>query len=640
MNESDNSKVDALSQTLYSRTRYQNPLDKRSEVKSLETPEVEEKWQGPALNEILTRERLPEPTHPFLKKFFVFAVLFFVATILVAGFVFLGGVNFVSSKNVDIEVVGPTLASAGQKIELGVTIENGNNTDLELANLSVQYPQGSRDADNTGETLTYEREELGIIQAGDEAVRNIDMVLLGSTGEAKEIKFIVEYKVKGSNATFYKEKVYLITIGNSPVTLNVQGPGRVTAGENFTTQVSVTLNSTEVLKNVMLKAEYPYGYSVTDATPQSVADGNLWALGDLSPGATKKISIRGKLSGENQEERTFRFYLGVSDSGSLSPNFKTILLSDQETVGIQRPAVGLTVLFNGENTLSYVAPAGRPITAQVRVQNNLPEKIINPRLEAKLSGTALNRDTVAAQNNGVYNKTNGTLSWSIVNSTGVSELAPGESGTVIFVFSSLADLNLIGSSQDIGLQFNLTGFPVGGSSQSLSVSDSRTVKIASQVTLGARAVYSIGPFTNTGPTPPKAGATTTYSVVWTASNTQNSVPNAKVTAKLGTNVKWVIAKSLMSEDISYDAKTNTVTWNLGELQADAGFSTPAREVSFQVSFVPSVSQIGTAPTLVSNIQFTGGDFNNSGTLRVNHPNLTTRMPSDPAFIQGDDIVVK
>jgi hypothetical protein len=113
-----------------------------------------------------------------------------------------------------------------------------------------------------------------------------------------------------------------------------------------------------------------------------------------------------------------------------------------------------------------------------------------------------------------------------------------------------------------------------------------------------------------------------------------------VTAKLGTNVKWVIAKSLMSEDISYDAKTNTVTWNLGELQADAGFSTPAREVSFQVSFVPSVSQIGTAPTLVSNIQFTGGDFNNSGTLRVNHPNLTTRMPSDPAFIQGDDIVVK
>lgn len=639
MNEPEKSKVDALSDNLYSRTRYKNPLEKRSAVAAVEIPEVEEKWQGPELNEILSRERIADDSHPMLRKFFIFAVLFFIATILVAGFVFLGGVNFVSSKNVDINVVGPTLASAGQIVELGVTIENKNNTDLELANFSVQYPQGSRNPDDTAETLTYEREELGVIQAGDEAVRNVDVVLIGSTGEKKEIKLSVEYKVKGSNATFYKEKVYEITIGNAPITLNIQGPGKVTAGDVFTTQVSVTLNSTEVLKGALLRAEYPYGYTLTESSPQALAEGNLWALGDLSPGATKKITIKGKLTGENQDERTFRFYVGVGEGGSLSPNFKNVILSDQETVAISRPAIGLSVLFNNENTSSYIAPAGRDVTAQVRIQNNLPEKILNPRLEVRLSGSVLNKTTVIPQNSGTYNSGTNRVNWEIVNANGQRELSPGETGTVVFSFASLPDLTLTGSGQEIGLQFYLTGSPVGGSNE-VTVTDTRAVKIASQVTLAARAVHSVGPFTNTGTIPPKAGATTTYSIVWTASNTQGPLQSAKVTAKLGANVKWVLAKSLSSEDITYDPKTNAITWNMGELSADAGFSSPAREISFQVSLTPSLAQAGTSPTLVSNIVFSGSDFTSTKAVTVTHPSLTTKLPSDPAFIQGDDIVTK
>ena len=639
MAELDKSKVDELDDKLYSRTRYENPLDQRSTVDPVETPPVEEKWQSPELSEILMRERQEPNLNPFMKKFFIFSAFFFGATLVIAGLVFFGGVNFVSSKNVDIEVVGPTLASAGQIVELGVSIKNGNNTDLELANFSITFPQGSRDPEDTSRTLTYEREALGVIEAGDEVVRNVGVVLLGSTGELKEIKLSVEYKVKGSNATFYKDKLYQITIGNAPLTIKIDSPQMVSSGETFTTEVLVTLNSNEVLKNVMLRGEYPYGFSVTETSPQALAEGNLWNLGDLSPGTTKKITLKGRLIGENQDERTFRFYIGVAEGGSLSPNFKTVLLSDQETVAIERPAVGLAVAFNGENIPTYIAPAGRSISVEMRATNNLPDKLLQPRLEVRINGVALNRGSIQTDEAGLFNSSTNRISWGLQNGQGLPEFAPGEGGGASFIFASLPDLSEAGGNPEISLQIILTGTPVGGGG-AISVTETRTVRIASQVTLSARATHSVGPFLNTGPVPPQALASTTYSIVWSVGNTQSDVNNARVTARLGTNVKWVMAKSFSSEDISYDEKTNTVTWNMGELKEGAGFSGPAREVAFQIVLTPSSGQVGLTPTLVSNIIFTGSETTSSRPLTVNHPSLTTRMPSDPAFIQGDDIVVK
>ena len=640
MNGDEKSRVEGLNDVLYSRTRYKDPNDKRSEVKELETPDVVEKWQSPSLDEMLTHERVVTEVKPFMKKFFVFALLFFVATILVAGFVFMGGANFISSKNVDIEVVGPTLASAGEVLDLAVTISNKNNSDLEPAFFSVQYPSGSRDPEDTSKSLTYTKTDLKVVGAGDESVQNVRLALIGSIGEVKELKFSVEYKVKGSNATFYKDKIYEVTIGDSPLTLTIESPGSVTSGETFTTNVVVSHKSTEVLRNVMLRGEYPYGYSVTGATPEAIADNNVWSLGDLSPGATKRIAIQGRLLGEDQDERTMRFYAGVSDNSSLNPNFKTIILSTQKTLAIERPFLELFASFNGENTETYVAPAGQPIATNLRFTNNLPEKIINPKLEVRLTGNALNKESVLPLAGGVYNESNNQLNWILAGSQGIAELSPGESGVVSFNFASIPEEALMSGSREIGLQLILTGTPVGDP-QPLTVTERRTVKIASQVTLSSKALYSVAPFVaNTGPIPPQVGKETTYTVIWTIGNTQSDLHEAKVTAKLGNGVKWVNVHSTESENASYDATNNTITWDLGTLMSGTGFSTPPREIIFQIALTPSPIQVGIAPVLVNNISFSAYDRTLNKPVTVNNPAVSTRLTSDPAFIQGDDIVVK
>jgi len=641
MDREDKSRIEGLNDTLYSRTRYKDPLDKRTPVKELESKDVEEKWQTPELNEMLTHERVVMKASPFMKKIFAFAMLFFIVTILVAGFVFMGGSTFISSRNVDINVLGPTTVSAGEVLELGVTVSNTNNADLELANLSIQYPSGSRNPDNTVESLTYTKDNLGVIEAGHEAVQNVNMVLLGSPGETKEIKFSVEYKVKGSNATFYKDKVFEIIVGQAPIIFTVESPRSVTSGDNFTTVVSVALNAKDILKDVVLKAEYPYGYSVFDATPDSSADNNIWALGDLSPGDKKTVSIRGQLVGENREERTFRFYVGVSDSNNVSPNLKINIISRLNTVTIDRPSIGLNVAFNGEDMPVYMAPADRPISASIKFQNNLPDKLLNPRLEVNLSGSALDKSSVAAGNSGLYDSKNSRVIWDLVNPLGSPELSPGGDGQVTLRFSSLPAASLVEGNRDIVLNFSITGIPVGAVGQNpITINETRTVRISSQVNFSSKVLRSLGSFANFGPIPPQVGKETTYTVVFGVGNTQGDLTDARVSARLGPGVSWLGAHSITGENISYDSSSNIVTWDMGALSSGSGFSSAAREVSFQISLTPSLGQIGTSPSLVNSIVFSGRDVVTGDFVTASNPPLTTRLTSDPAFIQGDDIVVK
>lgn len=637
MDDEGKSKVDELGETLYSRTRYKEPTgERRSFAKKYGESEVEEDFKTPELDELLKHERTPREAHPFMKKLFFFALFFFIVTLGVGAFVFFGGSTFISSKNVAIDVLGPTSVSAGEPLELSVVVVNRNNADLELANLSIQYPTGARDP-VTSQPLTFAEKEIGSIRAGSDSVSDFRFALIGSAGEVKEIKYSLEYKVKGSNATFYKDRIYEVTIGNSPITLSVSSPSSVSSGDNFATQIVIAHNSSEILRGVMLRAEYPYGYSVESASPSALSDNNVWSLGDLSPGGRKTVTIQGRLLGEDREERTFRFYVGVSEGSSANPNFQNIIVSSQNTVGITRPSVGLTVSFNGDNSSTYMAPVGRPITVSLRYQNNLSLRLLNPRLEVTLSGQSLDRSSVSVQNNGFYDSAS-RINWSLLNNLGNAEIAPGGFGQVGFNFSSLASQT---SSGEIVLNISLTGIPAGATSQApITVTERRVVRISSEVNLSSKTLRSSGPFFNTGPIPPKVGEVSTYTAIFTLGNTRSDVVDGRVTARLGPGVTWVGASSFESEDISYDESSNTVSWNIPNLVSGTGFSRPAREVAFQVSLTPTMLQAGTAPTLVSGIVFTGTDSLTNSTVTVTNPPLTTRLSSDPAFIQGDDIVVR
>jgi hypothetical protein len=636
MSEEGKSRVEGLKESLYSRTKYHDPDNERRPVAMGEISDVEENWDSPDLDEMLKMERRKPETTFFMKKVFIIAVIFFLTALSLAVYAFFGGANFISSKNVDIKVLGPVAVSAGEILELSIVVSNKNNADLQMTNLSVQYPQGTRDPEDPALSMTYLRESLDSIRAGREATYNARAVIFGERGEVKEIKITVEYKIKGSNATFYKEKTYEIAIGDSPVTMSVSQPPSITSGENFTTTITLTHNNTELLRNVVLRAEYPYGYSVASSDPEAASDNNFWVIGDMAPGSKKVLTINGRLVGENEEERSFRFYAGVADEGNFA-SFGTTLYSAIETVAISRPSIGLNIQFNGDRGSTYIAPAGKSINTTIRFQNNLPDKLINPRLEVKILGTALDKLSVTPQVDGFYDSTNNRIVWDLRDLLAEGELTSGASGQVSFNFNSLLNLPPNSSNLDIALEVTLSGTSVGDTQRTIGVVERRTVKISSQVSLASKALYSTGGYANTGPIPPKAEQKTTYTLMFNVGNTQNEIGAARVTAVLGPNVEWL---NNATEGISYNESNRTVTWNIGKLDSGIGFSSSSLQGAFQVAITPSIGQIGTSPTLASNVSFTGTDTFTGETVTVTNPSLTTNISSDPKFVQGDERVVR
>jgi hypothetical protein len=635
----DKSPVDKLNDTLYSRTGYHAPEDARSPVRDTDTTEVDSNWKTPNLDDMLKDRRAPDPKPLKMQRFFMFSILFFVGAFLLAAYVYIGGGNFVSTKNVDILVTGPAVIEAGQPLVLTATVENSNNAELESANLSIQYPEGTRQADDPTLALTRDHADLGIVKAGGESVETFRSVLFGQKGEVKQLKLTLEYTIKGSRTSFFKTKTYEITIGDTPVAIGIEKPDSVTSGVPFTTRIIIAANTTDVLKNVVVRAEYPYGFHADSSSPDAAASDNVWTMGDLAPGDKKTITLKGTITGVDQDERTFRFYAGVADPGSPTI-LKNPLVSTTETFALARPTVGLLVSLNGDNDGDYVAPMGTPVTATLKYQNNGTEKLSNTQIVLKLTGSALDKSSVKADGFGFYDSANDQVVWQGATLAGLNNLAPGDSGEVQVSFSSLKILPA-GKNQTIDLKASISGIPGGVSSADpIQTSVSRSVKVSSTANLSGKVLYSRGPFRNTGPIPPKAEATTTYTVVFDLGNTQNNVSSGVLTAKLGPNVKWVASGDDAANLTTYDPASNMVTWNVGTLESGAGFSKPMRESAFQISIRPSIGQVGTVPTLVSGISFSGTDSFTNLPVTASMGNLSTRLTSDPAFVQGDDTVVK
>lgn len=634
--EKDKGRIEGLNESLYSRTRYRDPADEREPIGE-STESAPEKWQSAPIDELLASERrAPEP-YPLARKIFFIAALFCACAGIAAALIYFKGDNFISTKNIDIAIDGPVSVSAGSPVELQVTIKNNNNASLENLNLNVIYPDGTRNAESPTEELTHTKEAVEGIDAGDKITKTERAIFLGSEGDVKEIRVTVDYRVTGSNAVFTKEKTFDITIGSAPVSVSISHPESVVSGSEFTTTINITANSEEGLKNIIVRADYPYGWALAGATPEASGSGkNIWRLGDLSPGDKKTITLRGKLTGEDGEERTFRFFVGAGKGET--NEFDTALSSDSIVVAINRPSIDLAVKLNGDTSAEYAAPAGESVQATITYKNNLPSNLLNPQIEAKLSGTALNRSSVSPLSGGFYNSTQNSVIWNQTNTQGLSPLAPGIAGSLSFNLSSLSPLPA-GSNQKIDILVTLSGQDQDSGEQ-VTVSKKRTIKIASEISLTAVSLFSKGPFANKGLVPPKAETETTYTIALTLGNTQNNITDARVTGVLGPNVKWLGTASVGSDQIMYQGDSRTVTWNVGTLPSGTGFSIPAKEVYFQVAITPSLGQVGGAPVLLGNIVFTGNDVFTLQPVRVTEPSVTTKTSTDPSYVQGNETVVK
>jgi len=592
-------------------------------------------------DEVKLEEKFYMKTSMF-KKFFIFSIVFFVLALGFALYMFLGGGNTVSNENIDISVLGNAFTAGGEELPLQIEIINKNNSPLELADLLIEYPKGSSiDLSQDAERL---RSSLGTIPAGGVRNENVKITLFGEQGSIKPIKISLEYRIQGSNAIFVKEKSYEVSISSAPINLLVDAPIEASPNQDFVLNIKSTLNATKTASKILVKLDYPVGFQFVSAKPAPSFGDNVWSLGDLSLGAERDISIVGKMVDVyDGEEKTFHVFCG-SQSDSDKSSIGVVFNSLGHTVMIKRPFIEAKLYVNGVYQREYAVNTKTPIQGEIRWANNLETKINDLEIRAKILGNAVNRQTISAPR-GFYNSSLNTIIWDKNSLSQFEEISPGDSGSVTFSLSPISLFSGTGgilSDPVVTIEVSIAGKqPLEGNAvKVLNNSESKIIRITSDVGLAGKAIYYSGPFTNTGSIPPKVEQETTYTVVWALSNTANNISKAKVNSSLPPWVNFVGAISPSNEDLTYNASTKEIVWNIGGIPKGTGISDGDREVSFQIVLTPSLSQVGTAPVIINDAVLTGHDDFANVDIRVNKASLNTRLSNDSLFPTNGDRVIE
>jgi hypothetical protein len=625
--EREKSSIDRLKKKLYSRSGEGLGAQKRRRLREFAYG-AKTAWEKEPPAKTFRIDR-----HVVLKLLLVLSALFFVGSLVLSSFLFFLDRNTISSDNIDVEIQGPSVIGAGEELSLQILITNRNPATLESADLLIEYPEGTRVAGDLSEELLRAREALGDVGPGERIQKTARAVLFGQEGESRTITATIEYRVEGSNAIFYREQAYEVTISDAPIVLSVDSVDELSSNQEVELVATLISNSEMDLHDILLRAEYPFGFTFVDSSPSPFAQTNVWNIGTLEPEEERTVRVRGRILGEDGEERVFRFSAGIVSSVD-DTELGTTFVTELQPISIKRPFLGSALAINGDTSPAPVVPRNERIRADITWNNNLPDRIFDAEIEVRLVGDILDERSVTAQN-GFYRSSDNTAVWTRETLPTLSTLSTGGRGTVSLSFAALPlALGEAFRTPELALDVTVRGRRVSETNVPEVIESTlrRQIKFETALDLSAQALHDTGPIGNTGPLPPRAEQPTTYTMLWTATNSTNPTGNVNVSATLPSYVRWVGLVQPSNENVSFNEVGGRVMWNIGSMPSYA-----SREVAFQIELIPSLSQVGSEPILINNQHIRGIDTWTTTEVGSAAPSLTTLL-RESGFPSGGQYV--
>ncbi|MDB5204826.1 MAG: protein of unknown function with transrane region [Candidatus Taylorbacteria bacterium] len=643
-NSADKSKIENLRNALYSRKIKIKPnfvLDLNGHKS-----EVKDNWDEEKKELTKSVDYIPadQPPKSFSKKVLWLAVIFFIVSLCVAGYVYFNGSNIISANNIKIEVVGPTTVKAGEDTSLDVSITNNNDTTLEVADLILEYPQGTRSATDSVTPMTHDRVAFDDIAPHTTVRRTIKSVLYGEEGATAHIDMTLEYRIPTAMSVFTKDTSYEVMIGSAPLTLSVDGLKEVNANQDYTLTLNVVSNSDQVVKDVLLTASLPFGYEVASTTPLPIPKTTVWNLGDIEANGKRTIVIKGKMYGDhNDEDRYFKISVGTKDA-KVPTQVSGVISAVTQQVTIKEPFIGVLLSYerNSPAGVDYIARSGTTLSSNINLTNNLDVPIYDVEVESKITGPIVVPNTFKP-NGGFYDSNLGVIRWNKSYDKNLENILPNNNIDEPYTFSLFK--SSVAQSLKITHPVFTTDITVkakrrleSGVPENIVSTIHKDIKVETDARFSAQVTHNTGPIENEGDLPPKVGKQTQYTVTWAITNTFNELGEAKVSAILPDYITWNNIVVGPGEKVTYNPDSRQVDWDVGGMNAQSNGKVALRQVSFQIGFIPSQSQVQTSPILVGVANFTARDTFTNTSLSGTNEVLTTQLPTDPLYTYDDSQV--
>lgn len=551
---------------------------------------------------------------------------------------YIGYTLWLAPAEVLLSVSGPKGVSAGEIVALEFTIENRGRVPLAQGTLTVTFPSGSipldPPAEDASESLRRKIEVPGIPPGGI-FTREVRLRLFGAVGERAGVSLFYLYRPENIQTRLSRTADATVEIVRVPVALSVDAPERLSSGQELTLAVAVDADQEFPFDDLALGMGFPPGFVLRSTDPPLKDTGEaIWPLGALASGDTRRFTIRGTVSGDPEEAKPFPVRLGRYDA---SAKTWRVFAETQAVPSIVPPLLYARTAVGGMRE-GALAPSSK-LNGNVFFKNNLAQSIRDVSIRISFPEEFVRLETVRAER-GFYDVTRRALVWNPASESRLSELAPGEEGTLAFSFE-LKDSFPFRGFADRNLVFPVTTTITSADSPPelrgvvLEYRDRVEFKIESRLLLSAHLTYYDSPVPNSGPLPPRIRQTTTYTLVLQLSSGTNAVRNVEVKGQLSGGVEWRGAPGDDAGAVSFNPESREFVWRIRELAPGTGALRPHAAAVMQLALTPAENQLHSSPALVRGLRASGEDAFTLTVLNDTVEDLTTELRQDSRSSSGE-----
>jgi uncharacterized repeat protein (TIGR01451 family) len=524
--------------------------------------------------------------------------------------------NVPTQPNVSVNIDAPDKISSGSEVIYKINVKNDDSSTIRNVTVDLVYPNGFTFVDSSPKPSKLNGTQFALpsMDSGQSATIMIKGDIQGNADEVKTISATMHYRFANFSSDFIVQAQAQSHITTADFALDFSGPTAINTDQEVTYTLNYANYTDKQVSGLRISMITPTAFVVSASSPQPSL-GKTWDLGTLDSNSTGKITITGAFKNANiGDNQTFT----AKAEGSVDDKPSYVLSTGQLQVTIAQTPLEASVSMDATSLGKDVVSPGDNLQYKVAFRNNGSSPARGVIVTAHLDGEAFDLDRISASR---ANVNGDTITWDASQNDELESLGSGEGGEFTFsvpVFNPATRSNRKELTVRVSLDIKSQGFdqPFAGKEASAKV------QTVADIT---KAVTYVS-----GSNPPIIGLSTTYMVIIGLKNETNDITDGKMTFNLP-NASSFSTAAVNSEEranVTYEANSKKITWNVGKLVAHAGGFVPQRKLQFNNTVTPGISLKGSPITLVNNIKFTGTDSFTLKPISLSEPSiLSTDEPS-------------
>ncbi len=552
---------------------------------------------------------------------FIFVFIIFVGSFFYTYINILNGKNTISTNKIDIKVTGPVSVKSGEVSDFIIDITNNNNSELILSDLIIQYPSGSRSPFNKNQDLTNERISVGTIKPGETIRKKNSVVFFGEQNIKKNINYSYEFNINDSSTIFQTEKNVSVFIVGSPINIVISNIKEINNNQELNFDIEINSNTEEILENIQLMIEYPFGYKLLESNIKPVSNNNTWSFESINSLSSTTISLKGKFLGEINVDKNFRFIIGIEDPKT--KEMLTVLSTQDNQVSIRKPFVITKLLIDGDSSENKSVQYDQDLRIDLSVTNTLPDSVTDVIVEVLLGGVLIDRRSVKTDN-GFYDSNRDVIFWDKSTNSRLAVISPGETREMSFSIGTISSeenfiKTLRRATSELTVNVNAQRLGENRVPESIVASTKKQLRLKTEVLFISNLSYFGGAYS------PEVNKETVFRYTGNISNTANTIKDVVFIAKLPPNSIWKnsYSSNIPSSSLKYNKSTREISISLGDIEAGVGIDKSIKEFYFDIGFTPTLTQTGQIPVTIIEPFITATDSFTGDKLLLKNNSMTT-----------------